>query len=203
MVVQYTPVVPAQTVQGVNWALERGNQHWWGEGTYSKHTDWLLGAHTDHCCSFLQQLKTSGVVSFYSLTLKESTSISESITIKTHAHTTSTIQSNQRVGRVFLISQNLHQQDGVVVHRWRILHLHGAPLEPLHRAHGVFRNSTLSPVKNRPQMSLKRTEFSSACSEHRVRKKEGTQTYLRFDVSSLWLELQILNDVTCLVCEAL
>lgn len=45
IVFQYNPVVPAQTIQGVNWTLKQGYRCWYSEGRYW-HTDWLLGVCT-------------------------------------------------------------------------------------------------------------------------------------------------------------
>lgn len=75
----------------------------YGEGTYWKRT-LFTSSNAYHCCSFLQQLKTSRVVSLYSLALRKSTSISESITAKTwgRTHKTSSVQFHCEIGWVFI-----------------------------------------------------------------------------------------------------
>lgn len=155
VVVQYNPMVPAQTIQGVNWALKQGNRHGYREGTYCKHTLFAKSTHVP-----LLQLSPSAEnlgYSFFLLPCPEEININQWINncqnIGTH---TQNIQCSISLWNKLSshVSQNLHQEDGVVVHCWRILHLHSTSFKPLRRTDCVLWNSMLSPEKHCCQIFL-------------------------------------------------
>lgn len=84
--------------------------------------------------------------------------------------------------------KHLHQQDGVVVHRRGILHLHRSSLKPLHCTHNVFWDSILSPVKHYSQASLKIVVFVSlktaSGTDHRGEIKVGLNSFPAFHASA-------------------
>lgn len=146
MVFHYNHMEPAQTIQGINWALKQGNRHSYRKGTYCTHTDWLQVVNMP----FSRLSPSAGALgcSLFSLPGPEDINISQSINNCQNTDQISRTQFHCEIKWDFMSHRKLHQKDGVVIHCWSTLHLHSTSFKPLQCADGVFWTSVLSPVKH-------------------------------------------------------
>lgn len=151
MVFCYNPMEPAQTIQGINWALKQGNRQSYRKGTCCTHTDWLQGVNMP----FLRLSPSAGALgcSLFSLPGPEVININQSINNCQNTEQISRTQFYCEIKWDF-VSQKTTPK-GCSSHTfWSTLHLHSTSFKPLQCTDSVFWTSVLSPVKHECQMFL-------------------------------------------------